>query len=103
VSFSQVRATLDGAHGALSGAPLDGKPHPAPCVFVLGDDAASCCPATAVSNLALREGSAHVLGLADDPRVVKHFAEQRERIAQTRALLPAELAREGLSVPLWQK
>ena len=53
---------------------------------------------TAVSNLPLREGTARMLGVAADPRVVKHFAEQREQIAQMRAALPAALAKEGLSM-----
>jgi len=53
---------------------------------------------SAVSRLPLREGSARMLGVADDPRVVKHFAEQREQIAQMRAALPAALAKEGLSM-----
>jgi len=53
---------------------------------------------SAVSRLPLREGSARMLGVADDPRVVKHFAEQREQIAQMRAALPAALAKERLSM-----
>jgi len=52
----------------------------------------------AVSNLPLREGMARMLGGADDPRVKQHFAEQRSQIAQMRAVLPAALAREGLSM-----
>jgi TolB-like protein/Tfp pilus assembly protein PilF len=51
---------------------------------------------TAASNLPLREGSARMLGVAADARVVTHFAEQREQIAQMRAKLPAVLAKEGL-------
>jgi tetratricopeptide (TPR) repeat protein len=53
---------------------------------------------TAVSRLSVREGIARQLGIADDPRVLKHFAEQREQIAQMRAALPAALAKEGLSM-----
>ena len=53
---------------------------------------------TAASNLSLRESSARMLGVADDARVVKHFAEQRDRIAQMRAALPVALAKEGLSL-----
>jgi hypothetical protein len=53
---------------------------------------------TAVSRLPLREGIARQLGLADDPNVARHFAEQREQIAQMRAALPAALAKEGLSM-----
>ena len=52
----------------------------------------------AASNLPLREGSARMLGLAADARVVKHFAEHREQIAQMRTALPAALAKEGLSI-----
>jgi len=53
---------------------------------------------TAASNLPLREGSARMLGLAADARVVKHLTEQREQIAQMRAALPAALAKNGLSM-----
>jgi TolB-like protein/Tfp pilus assembly protein PilF len=53
---------------------------------------------TAASNLPLREGSARMLGLATDARVVKLFAEQREQIAQMRAALPAVLAKQELSM-----
>jgi len=53
---------------------------------------------TAVSRLSAREGIARELGIADDPRVLKHFAEQREQIAQMRAALPAALAKAGLSM-----
>ena len=52
---------------------------------------------TAVSDLPLREGSARMLGVADDPRVVAHFAGQREQIAKMRAELPQALAKENLS------
>jgi adenylate cyclase len=50
------------------------------------------------TTLAMREGTARMLGIADDPRIVSHFAEQRERLAQARAALPAALAREGVAV-----
>jgi tetratricopeptide (TPR) repeat protein len=53
---------------------------------------------TAVSHLSAREGIARQLGIADDPRVLKHFADQREQIAQMRAALPAALAKAGLSM-----
>ena len=53
---------------------------------------------TAVTDLPLRAGSARRLGIADDPRVVAHFAEQRAQIAKMRTELPAALAREGLSL-----
>jgi len=53
---------------------------------------------TAVSRLPLREGIARQLGIGDDPRVLKHFAEQRDQIARMRAELPAALAKEGLSM-----
>jgi len=52
---------------------------------------------TAVSDLPLREGSARMLGVADDPRVVAHFAGQREQIGRMRAELPKALAKENLS------
>jgi len=58
---------------------------------------------TAVSNLPLREGTARMLGGADDPRVIAHFAEQHVRVAQMRAALPAALAKEGLSMLPEQK
>ena len=53
---------------------------------------------TSVAQLPLREGIARQLAIGDDARVIKHFAEQRERIAQMRAELPAALAKEGLSM-----
>ena len=52
----------------------------------------------AVTDLALREGSARMLGIADDPRVATHFAEQRAQISKMRAELPAALEKEGLSL-----
>lgn len=52
----------------------------------------------AVTDLPLRAGSARMLGIADDPRVTAHFAEQRARIAKMRSELPAALAKEGLSM-----
>jgi TolB-like protein/Tfp pilus assembly protein PilF len=56
-------------------------------------------PASAVAtDLPMREGSARMLGIADDPRVAAHFAEQRAQIAKMRAELPAALAKEGLSL-----
>ena len=53
---------------------------------------------TAVTDLPLREGSARMLGVADDPRVIAHFAAQREQIAKMRAELPQALAKENLSL-----
>ena len=53
---------------------------------------------TAVTDLPLREGSARMLGVADDPRVIAHFAEQREQIAKMRAELPTALAKVGLTL-----
>jgi len=53
---------------------------------------------TAVTDLALREGSARMLGVADDPRVVAHFAGQREQIGRMRGELPQALAKENLSL-----
>jgi TolB-like protein/Flp pilus assembly protein TadD len=53
---------------------------------------------TSAGNLAVREGIARLLGIADDARVVRHFAEQRVQLAQMRATLPAALAKEGLSM-----
>jgi tetratricopeptide (TPR) repeat protein len=52
----------------------------------------------AVTNLALREGSAAVLGIGNDPRIVAHFAAQRAQIDTMRAALPAALAKQGLSL-----
>jgi len=52
----------------------------------------------AVIDLPMREGSARMLGVADDPRVVAHFAGQREQIARMRAELPQALAKENLSL-----
>jgi tetratricopeptide (TPR) repeat protein len=53
---------------------------------------------TTVADLPVRAGSARLLGIADDPRVAAHFAEQRTEIERMRAALPAALAKEG--VPL---
>ena len=53
---------------------------------------------TAVTDLPLREGAARMLGVADDPRVVAHFAGQREQINRMRAELPQALAKENLSL-----
>ena len=52
----------------------------------------------AVSNLAVRDAGARMLGIADDPRIVRHYADQREQIAQMRSALPAALAGEKLSM-----
>jgi TolB-like protein/Flp pilus assembly protein TadD len=52
----------------------------------------------AVSNLAVREGEAHMLGIGDDARLAAHFAGQRAELARQRAALPAALATEGLSL-----
>jgi tetratricopeptide (TPR) repeat protein len=52
----------------------------------------------AVSNLAVREAGARMLGIADGPRIVRHYADQREQIAQMRSALPAALAGEKLSM-----
>jgi tetratricopeptide (TPR) repeat protein len=52
----------------------------------------------AVSNLAVRQAGARMLGIADDPRVAAHFADQRAQIARMRAALPAALTKEGLSL-----
>ncbi|HEX3121715.1 MAG TPA: hypothetical protein VHQ21_00300, partial [Rhodanobacteraceae bacterium] len=61
--------------------------------------AAFTAPAdVAVTDLPLREGSARLLGIADDPRVVAHFAGQREQIGRMRADLPQALAKENLSL-----
>jgi TolB-like protein/Flp pilus assembly protein TadD len=51
---------------------------------------------TTVSDLPVRSGSARLLGIADDARVIAHFAEQRAEIERMRAALPAALAKEGL-------
>jgi hypothetical protein len=53
---------------------------------------------TAVTDLPLREGSARMLGVADDPRVIAHFAEQREQIAKMRAELHGQLCKRGLTL-----
>jgi hypothetical protein len=46
----------------------------------------------------VRAGSARLLGIAHDARVVEHFAQQRTEIERMRAELPAALAKAG--VPL---
>jgi TolB-like protein/Flp pilus assembly protein TadD len=51
-----------------------------------------------LSGLAEREGSARMLGIGDDPRIVAHFAAQRAQVAQMRTQVPAALAAEGLSL-----
>jgi len=51
---------------------------------------------TSVAALALRVGSAQLLGIADDARVAAHFAGQRSEIERMRAALPDALAKEGL-------
>jgi TolB-like protein/Flp pilus assembly protein TadD len=51
---------------------------------------------TSVADLPVREGSARLLGIADDPRVVAHVAEQRAAIERMRAELPAALAKDGI-------
>ncbi|HET7063901.1 MAG TPA: hypothetical protein VFI49_06450, partial [Rudaea sp.] len=53
---------------------------------------------TSVTDLPQRKGSARLLGIADDPRVVTHFAEQRAQIGGMRAALPQALAKEHLSL-----
>jgi TolB-like protein/Tfp pilus assembly protein PilF len=53
---------------------------------------------TSVADLPVRAGSARLLGIADDARVIAHFAQQRIEIERMRAALPAALAKEG--VPL---
>jgi len=59
--------------------------------------AAFIAPADAVvTDLPLREGAARMLGIAADPRVAAHFADQRTELARQRAALPAALAKEGL-------
>jgi tetratricopeptide (TPR) repeat protein len=61
--------------------------------------AAFTAPAnTSVTDLPLRVGAARMLGIADDPRVAAHFAEQRAQIGKMRAGLPQALAKEGLSL-----
>jgi TolB-like protein/Tfp pilus assembly protein PilF len=49
-------------------------------------------------DLPMREGSARMLGIADDPVVAKYFAQRHEKVAQMRAALPAALAKEGMSL-----
>ena len=53
---------------------------------------------TVVTDLSLREGAARMLGVGDDPRVLAHFAEQREQVARMRSELPQALAKENLSL-----
>ena len=53
---------------------------------------------SSVAELPLREGAARMLGIADDPRVVAHFADQRAQIDKMRTLLPQALAKEGLAL-----
>jgi hypothetical protein len=49
-------------------------------------------------DLLMREGSARMLGIADDPVVARYFSQRHEQVAQMRAALPAALAKEGLSL-----
>ena len=51
-----------------------------------------------LTALAYPPALARLLGVADDPRIVRHLAEQGARAEQMRAQLPAILAREGLSM-----
>jgi TolB-like protein/Tfp pilus assembly protein PilF len=51
-----------------------------------------------VADLALRAGSARLYGIADDARLVAHFADQRRQIEQMRSALPAALAKEKLTL-----
>jgi len=51
---------------------------------------------TSVAGLAMRAGSAQLLGIADDARIAAHFAGQRSEIERMRAALPDALAKEGL-------
>ena len=53
---------------------------------------------TTADDLPVRTGSARLLGIADDARVIAHFAEQRAAIERMRADLPAALAKAN--VPL---
>jgi TolB-like protein/Tfp pilus assembly protein PilF len=53
---------------------------------------------SSVADLALRAGSARLYGIADDPRLTAHFAEQRKQVEQMRAALPAALAKENLTL-----
>jgi TolB-like protein/Tfp pilus assembly protein PilF len=49
-------------------------------------------------DLLMREGSARMLGIADDPAVARYFSQRHEQVAQMRAALPAALAKEGISL-----
>ena len=49
-----------------------------------------------LANLPVRSGTARLLGIADDARVIAHFAGQRSEIERMRAALPGALAKEGL-------
>jgi hypothetical protein len=52
----------------------------------------------AVTDLALREGDAAMLGIGNDPRIVAHFATQRAQIKSMREALPAAAAKQGLAL-----
>ena len=49
-------------------------------------------------DLLMREGSARMLGIADDPAVARYFLERHAQVEQMRAALPAALAKEGMSL-----
>jgi len=49
-------------------------------------------------DLLMREGSARMLGIADDPAVARYFSQRHEQVARMRAALPAALAKEGMSL-----
>jgi TolB-like protein/thioredoxin-like negative regulator of GroEL len=90
--FAQVEGAEWGSKDEWSGiaAELSNDPEAILAYYLPKDSPASKLP--------LREGSSRMLGIAEDPRVIKHFAEQREQIAQMRAALPSVLAKDGLSM-----
>jgi tetratricopeptide (TPR) repeat protein len=53
---------------------------------------------TTVADLAVRAGSARLLGIANDARVAEHLASQRVEVERMRAELPAALAKDGVSL-----
>jgi TolB-like protein/Flp pilus assembly protein TadD len=52
----------------------------------------------AVTDLALRQGDAAMLGIGNDPRIVAHYATQRAQIKSMREALPAAAAKQGLAL-----
>jgi hypothetical protein len=50
------------------------------------------------ATLAMCEGSARMIDIADDARVVAYFTDRHAHVAEMRTALPAALARQGVSM-----